>query len=499
MKLNGRDFYFDRCLKFVFTGPNLTVTDENGTSTRAPLTVEYCPRKDERLCPHLEADIKDMPAPNEKDRPGYSGVLKIYNPGKDILTLIAKSVNWFYNYTQKANGEVAAGKSQTDATQRYYNDKLRVAVYAGYWDEDIQDGDYGNAPILDGYVNNTYYYRQSSDDVLVLYCHDVDMASSSAMANNYGEMFAKNDDAIDKYFQEMDERRSAKGTFDATFKNLVNNFGRVRFNLGAAPKEDIFEYISAVANKDKDKYKVFYVDNPTTYYTNMQAQGGQGVVVEDPALAEYCRNATLGSFYTNGDGIDEMLNELCSFGGVNLEWQFDAIYSRKPVFIVYKKQASMTEIKSLKDKGVVVIWNFQNMLEQPVVDGTGSISLKMFFNRQCIPWAYIGLQITEDQELDDSFATLSQMGLFNVDGKLIGGFAGQAQNPAVATTQLSGSAAIGAILNNGARGLHYGYLYNSAYLIVSTQHKLNTHGNEWMTLVKTAPLIRGKLATENAR
>lgn len=499
MNLKGNKFYFDRCLKFVFTGPNLTVENADGTRGNAPLTIEYCPRKDERLCPHLEADIKDMPSPNEKDRPGYSGVLKIYNPGRDILTLVAKSVTWFYDYASKGNGEPAAAKNQEGAAQRYYNNKLKVAVYAGYWDEDINDGGYGNAPIMAGYVNNTYYYRQNTDDVLVLYCHDVDMAKSGALANAYGEMFAKDDDAIDNFMKQMDERRSGKQTFDQTFKHLVDNWGQ-QYLAFSSKQDSTTEFISGLTGTKKEKYQVFYVSDPSAYYADMQAKGGQGAVVEDPTLANYCRNAaTTQHFYTNASSIEGMLNELCNYGGVSLDWQFDNIYTRTPVFIVYRKEKSITPVKGIKDKGVVQIWNFQNMLEQPTIDGTGSISLKMFFNKQCVPWAYVALQMTDSNELGDGVATVEQMGLLSHSGRIVGGFAGQAQNPAIATTQLSGSAAIGAVLNNNSRGASFGYLFNHAYLIVSTQHKLNTHGNEWMTHVKTVPLIRGKLATENTR
>ena len=134
-----------------------------------------------------------------------------------------------------------------------------------------------------------------------------------------------------------------------------------------------------------------------------------------------------------------------------------------------------------------------------MIDGTGSLAVKMFFNRKCTPWAYIALRVTTDLELDEGFATIDKMGLFTQGSKLVGGFAGQAQNPAVATTQLSGSTGVAASLGNRGRALDYGYLYNNAYLIVSTNHKLSTHTNEWMTYIKTVPLVRGNLSRENTR
>lgn len=483
MKINDEEFFFDRCLKFVFTGPNLTKTDENGQITNAPLTIEYCPRKDERLCPHLEADIKDMPSPNEKDRPGYSGVLKIYNPGQEIIQMVAKSVTWFYEFTNKNNGEPASSKSSDASVRRYYANKMRVKVYAGYYDESIKDGDYGNAPILDGYVNNTYYFRQGTDDVLTIYCHDVDMSQASAKANSYGELFAKTDSAIDSYIEQMDERRRGKATFDSTFKNLVDNF----------------QHGLPLPRSGYPKYRVLYVWSPQDYYYNIKQNPGTGSAVEDPKLAAVCRDTKITSgFYTNAERIETMLNELCNYAALNLDWELDLRYATIPTYIVYRKEEAV-KIAKLKDKGIVTIINFQNLMEQPVIDGTGSLTMKMFFNRRCAPWAYIQLVFTGADKLGEGVAKLQNTGLLTIDNKLIGGFAGQAQNPAIATTQLSGSTGVAAVLNNQARGLAYGYLYNNPFLIVTTNHKLNTHGNDWVTLIKTTPLIRGKLATENTR
>lgn len=480
MKINDEEFFFDRCLKFVFTGPALTVTNDKGTIENAPLVIEYCPRKDERLCAHIEADIKDMPSPNEKDRPGYSGVLKIFNPGAQILQMVAKSVTWFYDFTNRNNGEPASSKSSDASVRRYYANKMRVKVYAGYFDDSINDGDYGNAPILDAYVNNTYYYRQGTDDILTVYCHDVDMSQASAKANAYGEIYAKTDNAISSYIEQMDDRRRGKSTFDSTFKNLINYFETLL--------------------PDKKKYRVLYVQSPSAYYYNIKQNPGVGTSVEDANLAAVCRDADLtSSFYTNAERLDTMLNELCNYGGLNLDWELDMRYASIPTYIVFRKDAAVKINKGLQDKGIVHIINFQNLMEQPVIDGTGSITAKMFFNRACAPWAYIQFSLTGAEDLGEGIATTEKMGLINIGGKFVGGFAGQAQNPAVATTQLSGSMGVASVLNNNARGLDYGYLYNNPYLIVSTNHKLNTHGSEWTTVIKTTPLIRGKLATENTR
>lgn len=486
MKLNGRDFFFDRCLKFVFTGPKITVTDSEGTVSRGQLTVEYCPRKDERLCPHLEADIKDMPSPNVKDKPGYSGVLKIFNPGKDILQMVAQSVTWFADFTGNANGEPTAASRSDAAVKKYYANKMRVAVYAGYYDEKMADGDYGGVPIMDGYVNNTYYYRKGNDNILTFYCHDVDMAQASAKVTSYGEMAAKEEDKIKEYLTYSDERRKGKTTFDATFKNLVNNY-----------EKNIRPFLPT-----SEWFRVLYVRSPEEYYYTVKENPNVGTSVEDPGLAAVCRDTmNTQSFYTNGERITDMLNDLCNYNGMNLGWQLDNKYASKPTYIVYTKESAV-KVKTnhkLQDKGVVTIWNFQNLLEQPVIDGTGSLTVKMFFNRRCAPWAYIALRVTTDMDLDENFATFEQMGLLLQGSKIVGGFAGQAQNPAIATTQLSGSTGVAASLGNKGRALDYGYLYNNAYLIVTTNHKLNTHGNDWSTFVKTVPLVRGTLARENTR
>lgn len=490
MRLNNREYFFDRCLKFVFVGPKLTITetDKNGNTItrRAPLTIEYCPRKDERLCPRLEADIKDMPSPNKKDRPGYSAVLKIYNPGADILNMVANSVNWVADYiARNANGEPQATELSGNSLKKYYDNKMMVAVYAGYYSETMKDGDYGDAPIMNGYVNNTYYYRKGNDNILVLYCHDIDMAQSSASITDYGALAAK-----EKYLtlvSEQENERKGKATFDATFKSLVENFEK-----GLDLRVSLLDRISG----DTERFRVLYVGSPQAYYSAVRDNPNVGTEVEKPELAAACKDSSsfpTSGFYTTRERIEEMLEDLCNYGGYNLAWQLDTIYARIPTYIVFYKGSSIQA--ELPDKGIVKIWNFQNLMEMPVIDGTGSLSVKMFFNRKCLPWAYLELKVTTDV-VDEDFANFTQMGMLENGGKIVGGFAGQAQNPAIQTTQLSGSSSIGAVNDINKRGKDYGYLYNKPYLIISTQHRLTTHGTEWTTSVHTTPLLRGALANE---
>lgn len=491
MRLNDREYFFDRCLKFVFTGPKLTVTekDEQGNTItrRAPLTVEYCPRKDERLCPHLEADIKDMPSPNEKDRPGYSGVLKIYNPGYEILNMVADSVVWTSDFNKKTNGEPQATELSGNALKKYYESKMMVAVYAGYYSDTMKDGDYGHAPIMHGYINNTYYYRKGNDNILVLYCHDIDMAQASASITDYGALAAKEDYMT--LVNDYDSDRKGKSTFDATFKHLVDTF-----ETGISYETSVIDQIQG----STEKYRVLYVGSPAGYYAAVRNNPNVGTKVEDPVLAAACKDSATfltSGFYTNKEHLSEMLNDLCCYGGKNLGWQLDAVYATVPTYIVYYKK---TAIKAeIPDKGIVKIWNFQNLLEMPSIDGSGSLGIRMFFNRRCLPWAYIELKVT-DSEVDEDFASLGQTGLTQKEGRIVGGLAGQSQNPAVQTTQLSSNIGVGALYDKDRRAIEYGYLYNKPFLIISTQHRLNTHGTEWTTSVHTTPLIKGT-TTENAR
>ena len=173
------DFNFDRCLKFVFSGGNLGSDRKNGQTVARKFVIEYNPRKASYLCPRLEAEIIDTPASALKNTPGYEARLKIYNPTRELLSLIASGITNIL---------------ESGSVGNYYASKLRVSVYAGYYAQqaekktslkqkllpkktektnvattnaiDAQDrATYGSVPIFSGYVNNSLYVHKSTDNI----------------------------------------------------------------------------------------------------------------------------------------------------------------------------------------------------------------------------------------------------------------------------------------------------------------------------------------------
>ena len=510
MKINDKFFNFDRCLKFVFSSGAV-----NGT-----LTVEYCPRKDPKLCPRLEAQIKDMPSPSTKDRPGYSATLTIYNPGHELLRTVANSCAWITDYTNSANGESRASEVSGGAVQKYYQHKLFVEVYAGYFKEDIKnnmgteknpqygDGDYGDAPIMAGVVNNSYFFRKGHDNVLVLYAHDIDFTSLPKTVTNIGALAAK-DASTAVQFEENATTVRGKPTFDLTIKNLIAMYeDKKRVESGDNSSGMWTDVLATERTPNAGWFRVLYVQSPQAYYDfikgNPSLKGG-GNEIEDPNLAARLKDPTVANrmytegWYTTASDLHGMLNDLCSYGGFRLGWKEDRIYATKLTYIVYEL-GNATKKWTLPNKGSVQIWNYQNLVEMPTIDGSGSMNIKMWFNRKCAPWAYIGLRFAQQTGTDEKgnpipvdglFVDPSKTGmLFNGD-KLIGGIGGKAQNPAVATTQLSGSAAISGVLAGSSAIKNSGYMFNHDWLIVTVVHDLSTHGNQWTTQVRTAPLFSG--------
>lgn len=509
MKINGQTYYLDRCLKFVFVGPRVN----NGAF--GFLTVEYCPRKDERLCARLEADIKDSPNPQQTDRPGYGGTLRIYNPGEEILQMVANSTVWSNDYIDSQNGSYAAQQLKEKQTKNYYANKLQVFVYAGYYDEEIPryeigynyktrnldfvpqttddgvlikgDGDYTKQPVIAAYVNNSYYYRRGDDNILDLYVHDVDMSQQSTKVASFGADEAKGGPAYGTPRSSVVMPKFV--TFHETLLYLIKNYGS---SYGPAMLNR-----SNVAGKN-DWAKIHYIYNMEGYQKwlsagrddmnksyinpNLEAALEQGPEYNGPNYSNW---------YSNASDFKTMVKELCDYAataGMNLRWQVER-QANLTDFLIWDANITpqLSTTSSIRENATVTIWNFQNQLQVPTIKGNGSLHAKMFFNRNIKPMGALAFAISDDIG-DGATASLSRMGiLMRNNGKIIGGLAGQAQNPAIQQVTISGSGSIGAVLQNDKKAKEFGYIFNQAWRVVTVRHVLKTHANDWYTEVHTVP------------
>ena len=521
MKINGQPYFFDRCLKFVFFGPHVVDGD------KGYLTVEYCPRKDERLCARLECDVQDMPNPQKTDRAGYGGTLRIYNPGEDILKMIANSTVWSNDYVDRVNGQYQVQQLKESQTKKYYANKLQVFVFAGYYKEDVArkritydyktrnlsfvpqmkeegglvkgDGDYTDAPVIAAYVNNSYYYRQGSDNILDIYVHDVDMSQQNTKVASFGP-----GEAIDEKSYGVAVEKTVRGysTFEQTLLELIKNYGQsdrpyMLSASSAAGKSDWarIHYVWNIEGYQKwvssgrDNYNKSYVD------PKLEAALSSGAAYGGPDYS---------GWYTNATEFRTMVKELCDYAHVanmNLRWKCER-QGTVTDYIIWDADNTpgFSTASDVRTNATVVIWNFQNQLQVPTIKGNGSLSAKMFFNRDIKPMGALAFAMSDAIEGGAS-SSLTSMGLLTqADGSVIGGIAGKAQNAAIQQITLTGSGSIGGVLNNNKKGKEFGYIFNQAWRVLRVKHVLKTHSNDWYTEVTTLPTaVGGYIPTYKAK
>lgn len=517
--MTAKQFNFDRCLKFVFTGGSLGKERDPDTGAMVPVkfVVEYNPKKAEYLCPKLEAKIIDTPASTLKNRPGYEAELKIYNPNHDLLSVISSGIQ----YINKAN-----------TVYSYYDSKVKVSVYAGYYADEPggldkkekvpkksksqnlvvndatakQDGATYGEPLFSGFVNNSILVHKGPDNILTLACHDIDMTANQFNQIKIGLKKVKD---IPVWSKEMEDKRYKpnKNTFDASFKWLIRHLSTDYYPESSRRVEGMSPIkveIPAPMNRDTMSpwFEVFYVSSLSAFETAAQTLDGLEttrsfwdenlrVKAIDPSVLNKLK---CNGFYTLKSFLPDALNELCAFSGENLGFQKYEMYG-VTIFCVYRRGNRKNTV-SLNTGGVVKVINFQNLLDTPTVAPNGSMSVNMWFNRDCKCWKYIALVLDSTYTGD-----VEHTGVLNINnlnflqnpetGKLIVPLGGSTSNAAIATTQLSTSMPVAAAAAFQQVAAKEGYMFNTGFLMTKVTHKLSTHGKDWSTTVQTVPLMMG--------
>lgn len=423
---------------------------------------------------------------SDKTSPGYSATVKLYNTGNKLLDFLkpaSSGENFFFDYM---------------------NNQCRIDIYAGYWQHELV-GDidpqkkYGYDLVFTGYVNSSARYRNGVDDVFELYCFhtkidklngksEVKKALNELIMNKQG--FSEGDierllkDSYSTYQGiEMSLEHALRKTIMAQAPEMSS-----RFNVAARA----INYVSdrrdsavALASYSTDT-GVPVVNRSSSGWFSMQfikqtsikdLESGVRVNNEDTELQNEVKNKKM-RFSINQDNdkvspgkLRSEINRLISASGISMSY-YGYLLLDGMVFLYFYRPEAVTTGKykgSVSSKDKITITNFQNFLEAPAVDGTGSITAKMMFNKNCHPGMY--LEFKWDEEVK-SFNSISK------------GTEGMSLNASLAaqTTSL-----IAGQYNLQASSLSQtdGYLFNKAFKILNVEHRLSTHGSDWSTTVKT--------------
>lgn len=442
---------------------------------------EYCPMDKDGLNAKMDVTVKMVPAVKTKQgKPGFTAKIKIYNPPYDVVGMINQHANW------------AIGSKDLGS---YYSGRCTVTVEAGYWREEKGGRDYtmifGGGAV--GWLNTSSYYRKGVDNILELYCYNLRITDS-----DYKEMVSSlkviNEGAgaqIIRYESFKDSSRTNKRgeTWAAFIANVIREFAEYKApkdllgSLGLNPMTRSATLVPDVVN-DADRagltgkwFEVRFIKQPKG---NMEPGNASE---DDPNLRGLANTTGPAKTVTLNEGTFRgKMNHLCkSFPG-GLNWAVDntfvdgvsRYYFWQPEYDSRQLTAEAKESRGiLMSPPDVIIYNFQNMLEVPSVDGTGSFTMKMLFNGVLEPGN--GLMLKWDPE--------------KVHGHTISGFT----EGVMSTAQMGQyfpslqagdkQANIAALLGNN------GYLFDVTFRVGYVTHNLSTHTNTWNTEVKTLSIL----------
>lgn len=490
MKINNVNFNFNRMLKVELINPG--ARDNKSVAC----TIEYCPYKDEYLCPRLDVTVTDLPSADGNDLPGYTADVKIYNPNREILNLIAQNSEWLITERDTAKYSNASEEKKelitTNNLQDYYRKRLQMRISAGYWATDTKDANY--TIIFNGYVNGSSLTHKGTDDILTIGAHDINVDRMDVNAVTAAVTQAVGIEHEEKWkIKNRDWYRGAK-TWDLTFKKYVRFFEQEKLVNGKVVPTEVAD------NGSNDWFRVVYVKSVKAYLNARSAKFASGDYINNGLKASLATSTNpfeegaygvMTSFYTDGRSLPAMLDQLCAVDGLRLGWKRFILGEEKLTYIVYELS---DEIKfGPIEKGDIVIYNYQNLLATPSVNGAGCLDIKMMFNPECMPWKRIALQLDEALGKTHGVADVSSFEThISVGGHMLGVMDSSAgMNNTVAMNQLTGSQAVAAQRKVEENGKADGYMFNTGFPITKVVHRLTTHESAWTTQVATVPMVRG--------
>ena len=529
MKVRGVDYNFGRCVRLTFFYKGSEV-----------LTIEHAPELDRSLTAAIDINVKDMPSAHDKDQPGFMANVTIYNPNKDILNAISDGAVWINDYGKVNNNSSTINeKDIQNSTQRYFQDRLRVVIEAGYTKdlgEDVKSAAYNT--LITGYVQGSALYRKGTEWVLTFGVFDIDpMAMARTITEDYinkdyNVYFNNNKKIVSdtwhntfvKYVQQFEtERLSTDAEMSKNYANskarpnntdvLSTEINGITLNqIGGKRTNSTLEPLKTGSNLPQEKTLVTKTQYPPTPVTESDRKKTNWFKVIYVTSYQDYLNAKLNSVpdtaidvklqqqlmtfrmqegsAVSGDKLSQLLDGLCA-KVPDLNWKSDRKNVSAVTYVIWKGKPVKEFVAG--DKATIKIWNYQNLLESPAVSGSGQMTIKMIFNPECECLATIALMLQKEfKTLDGSDALPTDLVKTGFESGLMESMAAQTSGLSTyGNIQVTGSNAVAALNKEVADAKKRGYLFNTGFPIISVEHKLSTYRNEWDTIVKTAPSLYG--------
>ena len=452
MIVNGRDFNFGRCLKIEFYKGNALA-----------LVVEHKPEIDPDYYVAMDVVVTDMPSPLASNKPGFMGNVTIYNPSKQLLTTIASGATWLSSFsdmkteqeiTKKVKqipempqntSSVAANITKTNMMQEYYKSRLRAVIYAGY----VEKGVPNYSRILGGYVNGSSFSHKGTDDILKIGIYDIDINEVSKSTLS----FIEEAEALSKSTHrgsvlEAKWISESKTKFESTWNNTLEKY----------IKNFETEWVN-----DEGIIKILYVKSLRDWFNSKSKTRLDSSVLNEPLkkklMAQKMPKGGISAYNLAG-----MLDGLCANASVPVYWLRDVKDVSANTYVIYPL-GGKTIVSG--EYSTIQIWNYQNLLETPSIDGAGKMTIKMVFNPQCACNKTIALMLDPTLGQTDVTRNISSFeSSIVVGGKMVGSMSSTGNDAAVANNQITGNTNVQSQRKQAQTADKSGYLFNTGFPII---------------------------------
>ena len=512
MKIGDRRYNFGRCIRVAFYP---------GDSDQPIYVLEHKPEIDRLYNVHMDITVTDLPSASDKDKPGYQSTVSIYNPSKQLLDIIIGGATWVSDYVDvmsksDVNKSIRQFKTEKDsAMKKYYKSRIRATIEAGY----VVDGKADYTQLIRGYVNGSSFSHKGQDDILTLGIYDFPAAEAPITEQQkYSVADIMNATEDEKHQMSLalltDDDTEFEDTWYKTFIKYIKKYETERipdspqtqFDNLTKPAKD--NSLAPLKNVDVPKSSYMTVpiqpeDRKTNTWFNVvflvtrkawdEVEVGKrnsSRSITDSKLAQKLMEQKMPYGNVTGYNLYQMLDALCSLAEVPVSWDRVIDNVSKNTYLIFPLGKDKTFVRG--DLADIQIWNYQNLLESPSVDGSGGMSIKMVFNPKCVCKRTIALML--DSSITETDVT-RDVGSFQssktVTKQLLGSMASQTSLAAFGVTQLNGAIMLAAQRKERADRDLKGYMFNVGMPIIKVEHKLSTHKADWTTTVKTVPTISG--------
>ena len=479
---SGINYNLDRILRVtVLANPK---TDENGNKVPEQCVVEYCPMDNEKLNAKIDVTIKEIPVVNDiHNTPGFSAIVKIYNPPPELISMINYHAPWVLSH---------------GSIDSYYAQRCTVIIDAGYWNHDSRNGrEYTRVfgETGKGWLNTSAYYRKGVDNILEMYCHnirlnaqDVTKMTAAPEVSKYNYQKAQYQkiktsvagNSSKPWDTLVRETIKQYAEFKAPLSLVGDMFSKTKGGLGQSEVTNSTVLPVRVTPEDRksptDFFEIKYIMEPRDVNNPESSK-------PDMSIELVAKDASTAGIVPDGKTFEERMLLLCRRfpGGLRYtaSYQFQ---DGKTRYYFWQPEGTTIKPKNKEsatwgnNKPDFTIYNLQNCLEVPSVDGAGCFTIKMMFNPRIKPNSGLRLAWSDDMGMGQAISDL-------LEGISTGAQIGQ-YYPSLQAGKYQAN--IAALRNDN------GYLFNRTFRVSFITHTLSTHTNKWSTEAKTTSLMAGR-------